>query len=177
MNSPRSLLAIALEGVPASSRELLGTALFLRVAFLAALLIAEMLGLSIWLDTNDLEGRGGIIQAIGTYGPYIVQAVVIWAASFLALGYFRIQPVLDRINQRLSEQPFAWTFLAAHIVMMAAFAFSSSILFSGASSGLASLSVTTWLTTGALGFAAALSFFLPPKSLREILTHTSSAWA
>lgn len=174
MSSPRSILAIALEGVPTSSRELLGTPLFQRVALLAILLITEMIGLSIWLDTNDLEGRGGIIQAIGTFGPYIVQAFVIWAASFLALGYFRIKPALDPINQRLSEQPFAWTFLTAHVVMMSAFASSSSILFSGTSGGLVP---TTWLTTGALGFATALFFFLPPRTLREILHHTGAAWA
>jgi len=174
MNSPWQLLAIARE-VPIS-RAISMTGLFTRLALLAALLILELIGASVWLDTQALDGRGGFIGAIGDFGPYVLQSLVIAATVFLAFGYFRARTFLASINSRLSDESYRWGFLAAHCGSMGAFAMLSVLLFGGARGVFGNLVASAWLAAGILGIATALFFFVPLKAVREVLRITGPAW-
>ena len=174
MNSPRQLLALALE-VPAS-QGILRTGLVTRLASLGALLILELLGLSLWLDTEALNGRGGFIGGIGDFGPYVVRSFVISVTVFLALGFFKARSTLRRISDPLTGEPLGWGFLAPHCGAMIAFAVLSALLFGGARGGFGNLVASTWLAAGALGIVTALFAFIPVRIVKELLRNTGSAW-
>ena len=71
-------------GIP---QGLFSTGLLSRLVCLAALFVLELIVISTWLDTNALDGRGGLIGAVGDFGPHILQSFVVWTTVLLALGF------------------------------------------------------------------------------------------
>ncbi len=147
-----------------------------RIAFLIALFAAELIVISIRLDTGALNGRAGFIGAIGTFGPAILQAVVVFAAVFLAFGFATAKAVLTRVSDELAGVPFQRAFLAAHACSMAVFAFLSPLVFGASRNGLENLAAIGWLSAGVLGIATGIFFFFPPKIVRGLLRDTGAAW-
>ena len=175
INGPsRASLAIPLGAFP--PLRLVFARLSSRLACIAVLFILELLVVSLWLDTKALDGRGGLIGAVGDYGPHLLQSLVVFTTVFLAFGYSNAKEALSTISDRLAGTPFVWSYLAAHGAGMIAFAFLSTVLFGGVQGLLGNLIASIWLGTGILGIVTALFFFVPPKTVRELLGNTGSAW-
>jgi exosortase E/protease (VPEID-CTERM system) len=144
------------------------------VCYLAALFILELLLISVRLDTQALDGRGGLIGAIGDWGPRLLQSVIAFVAVFVALGYAKAKETLS-FND-LSRPALDWSLLAAHISAMGAFAFLASLLFGGRHGVWDNWIALAWIASGVAGIVTATLFFLPPIYFREILPRTGRAW-
>ncbi len=155
----------------------LPTRLLHRIVWLTALFVIELTIVSVRLDTRALVGRGGFIEGIGNFGPRLLQSLIVFATTFLAFGYSKAKKVLPPVSERLSDAPMNWGYLAAHIAAMSGFWFLSATFFAGTAGRADTLIACAWIFTGTAGIATALFFFIPPRSLAEILRHTGSAWA
>src|SRR5258706_8141442 len=82
-----------------------------RVFSLIALFVLELIVLSIWIDTKVLDGKAGLIGAVGDFGPRILQSIVVLAGVLLVFGYSNARPVLWPISERLADTPPRWRFL------------------------------------------------------------------
>jgi exosortase E/protease (VPEID-CTERM system) len=155
--------------------------LLARFISLAILFVLELIVVSVWLDTSALDGKGGIAGAVGDFGPYVLQSLIVFTTLLLAFGYSKAKNRLLPISKRLADVPIAWHFLAAHGAAMAVFALLSSLLFARAPiagvplEGGTSL-VLAWLAAGLCGIAAGVFFFILPKILRELVDSVGSAW-
>jgi len=158
------------------SRGLLRPKLSSRLVCLAVLFVLELILISIRLDTQALEGRTGLLGAIGNLGPSILQSLVAFATVFLALGYANAKDRLSTICDRLVGVPLGWRFFAAHSGSMIVFLFLSAILFGGNQRFADNLIASAWLAMGILGIVTALCFFIPPKTVHELLRNVGSAW-
>jgi exosortase/archaeosortase family protein len=74
------------------------------------LFVLELIAISTWLDTNALDGKGGLMGAVGDWGPHILQSLVILTTVLLALGYSKAQDTLVPISNMLADTPPAWRF-------------------------------------------------------------------
>ena len=167
--SPAPLLET---GVP---RRLVSAGLIPRFLGLVTLFVLELIVISTWLDTSALDGKGGLVGAVGVWGPYILQALLVFATVLMAFGYSKVKETIPHIGDRLAGAPFAWPLLAAHCAAMSAFAFFSSPLFGGASVA-SPLLVLLWLAAGIGGIVAGVVFFIPSTTLRELSDSVGSAW-
>lgn len=165
--------------------------LLARLVSLVCLFVVELIVISTWLDTRALDGKAGLAGAVGDLGPYILQSLVVFATVLLAFGYSKARNSLVLVSERLADVRPAWSFLAAHCAAMSAFGFLSWLLF--AASPIAGTQVAgtqvagtqvaggnplvlAWLAAGLCGIATGVSFFIPPKALRELLNGAGSAW-
>ncbi len=146
-----------------------------RVACLVGLFVLELIVLSIWIDTSALDGKTGLIGAVGDFGPRILQAIVVLAAVLLVFGYSKAKPVLASISERLADTPPNWLFLAAHLAAMTAVVFLSRLLFGGTPRADTAIALA-WLASGLCGIAAGVFFFIPPKFFFELARSGGSAW-
>jgi len=156
-------------------RRLFATGIFSRLVCVTALFVFELIVITIWLDTSALQGKGGLIGAVGDFGPHILQSLVVFATVLVALSYSRATSTFLAINNRLAEVPPAWLLLATHCAAMSVFACLSWLLFGGTPLAR-NLLVFVWLAAGICGIAAGLAFFIPPKCLRELAGSAGSAW-
>lgn len=155
--------------------------LLARLIALAFLFVLELIVVSVWLDTNALDGKGGLTAAVGEFGPYIVQSLIVFTTILLAFGYSKAKDTLAPVSKRLEEVPIAWHLLAAHGAAMSAFALLSSLLFARASthgspSFAANPLVLAWLATGLCGIATGVFSLIPLKILRELAESAGSSW-
>jgi len=175
INSP-SRYALAIPNRVLASRGLLLTKLSSRFLCLAVLFALELIVISIRLDTQALEGKTGLLGAVGNFGPSILQSLVAFTTVFLTFGYANAKEELSTIRDRLVGVPLGWSFLAVHSGSMVVFAFLSTILFGGTPRLSDNLIASAWLATGILGIVTALFFFIPPKTVHELLRNVGSAW-
>lgn len=157
------------------SQRLFSRGLTSRVVGLAGLFALELIVLSTWLDTSALDGKGGLIGAVGDFGPHILRSLLVLTAVLLVFGYSNAKNGLLPISNRLADMPPVWRFLAVHCAAMSAFVFLSSLLFGGKHLAGALL-VLAWLATGICGIATGLFFFIPSKTFRELAGSAGAAW-
>src|SRR5579872_1122240 len=117
--------------------------------FLLFILFAlELIVISVQLDGNALTGAAALAGAIRDWGPYILRAIVGFAAIFATFLWLQHRPALDRISTELTEVPIRWTLLGAHLVTIAAFAALSARLYGGAAGDKGSWLAAGWLMAG-----------------------------
>src|SRR5579862_6815843 len=146
-----------------------------RVACLVGLFVLELIVLSIWIDTSALDGKKGLIGAVGDFGPRILQAIVVLAAVLLVFGYSKAKPVLRPISERLADTPPNWLFLGAHLAAMTGVVLLSTVLFGGTPRADTAIALA-WLASGLCGIATGVFFFIPPKFFFELARSGGSAW-
>jgi len=137
--------------------------------------VLELIVLSIWIDTKVLDGKAGLLGAVGDFGPRILQSIAVLAAVLLFFGYSKAKPILWPISERLSDIPPHWRFLSAHFAAMSAVVFLSTVLF-GASPRADTLITLVWLAAGICGIATGVFFFVPPRISFELARSCGSAW-
>ena len=169
-NGPRPILLPTV-----GSQKLSIRGLSARVACLVGLFILELIVLSIWIDTSALDGKTGLIGAVGDFGPRILQAIVVLAAVLLVFGYSKAKPMLAPISERLADTPPNWLFLAAHLAAMSTVVFLSMVLFGGAARADTAVALA-WLAAGICGIATGVFFFIPHKFFFELARCGGSAW-
>jgi exosortase E/protease (VPEID-CTERM system) len=150
--------------------------LLARLVCLAGLFILELIIISVWLDTKALDGKRGLVGAVGDFGPHVLQSLLVFTTVLLAFGYSKAKNALSPISDRVAGLPPVWSLLAAHCAAMSAFALVSWRLFGGAAGLAENFVAFAWLAAGICGIATALFFFIPPPTLRELIGSTGSAW-
>ena len=146
-----------------------------QVACLVGLFVLELIVLSIWIDTSVLNGKTGLIGAVGDFGPNILQSIVVMAAVLLAFGYSKAKHALLPISERLSNAPPQWPYLAVHFGAMGALVLLSTLLFGGSPRADTAIALA-WVAAGICGIATGVLFFIPPKTFVELARSVGSAW-
>ena len=137
----------------ASSRPGSGT----RLALLAAIFVAELLAISIWLDGEMLLGAGGLAAVLHDWGAFALRLTVASIVAFLVLG--------DSRPSRSSAHhvgPVSWPLLILHAAAMAVFAGLSWMIYGRHFSGFAAnLEVLGWAAAGIAAIALAACALIP----------------
>ena len=146
-----------------------------RVVCLIGIFVLELVVISTWLDTGVLYGRAGLAGAVADFGAHTLNSLVVFSTVLLAFGYSKVKHKLAPIGDQLANASPEWRFLAGHCAAMTVFAILSSLLFSG-KSFVGNALVLAWLATGICGIVAGVFFFIPPKTVRELMGGAGSAW-
>ncbi|MGZ8907908.1 MAG: exosortase E/protease, VPEID-CTERM system [Methylobacter sp.] len=126
--------------------------LLLRWGFLALLLVAELLGLSVRFDTAVLEAdTTGWAQLVGNTAPAFLRIALAFVAAFLLSLAPRLKAIALEAQQR--AQAHRWgRWLLSHLLAYGAFYWITLAVFSGAESG-GNLSGGLLAVWAGLGFA------------------------
>ena len=150
----------------------------LRIALLALLFAAELIAISVWLDTASLTRTKGLTGLVGDWGPPLLRSMVAVATVFVTFAYLQSKSALQQISAQLAGSPIAWRFLAGHFLAMAVFAGLSSVLFGSKIVGLKADSVAVlWLLAGTVAIVLAAFAFIPPSLWLQLVRTTGRAWA
>ncbi len=142
---------------------------------LALLFTAEIVAISLWLDTASLAHRTGLTHIVGEWGADILRSVIGFAVIFFTFTFLKAGSVLLRSQGPAAEIPFGWSFLAAHCGALAVFAAISSVLFAGAApTRWGDALAAAWLATGLTAIALAALAFLPASAWTQLLR--SNGW-
>ena len=149
-----------------------------RFAWIALLFTAELIAISVWLDTASLSRNYVLTRLIGDWGPWILRGLVAFASLFLALGYLRAVSVLRDLGTRSAPVPVRRILLGGHFCSMALFGFLSRILFGGSALGSWTDGVAlAWTASGLLAIVLAGLAFLPLETWSMLLRITGNTWA
>ena len=149
-----------------------------RIASLALLFAAELIAISVWLDTASLTRTNGLTGLVGDWGPPLLRSIVAVATVFLTFAYLQSKSALQEIFAQLAQFPIAWGFLAGHFLTMGVFGGLSSVLFGSKIVGLKADSVAVlWLLAGGVGIALAAFAFIPLRLWLQLVRTTGRAWA
>jgi exosortase E/protease (VPEID-CTERM system) len=149
-----------------------------RLGSLSALLLFELIAVSIWLDTQTLRGSQGLAALVGDYGPAAIRFAVAFALIVLIFGNTSSPEERGRLNAGLSTLGVDWAILVAHLGFALLFAYISAILFSTPLAPVFDNALALlWITTGLSAVVLAALAFLPVtlwttlfQRLRSVLT-------
>ncbi len=145
-----------------------------RFACLAALLLAEVTALTVWVDSDTLPRSGHLLPLLHDWGPAVVRGAIAFAAVFLTFAFLKCQAALDR----LALPPIQPRCLASHVGFALVFAWASKQLYAGHLPDLdPDLLVASWAFIGIVTVTLAALTFLAVKTWRDILEATGSLWA
>ena len=148
-----------------------------RLAILGALIVIELLLISVWLDAELLRGRGALANLVHDWGAWSVRLGVAIILGSLIFAESRAKDNLKRISAACAARPFEWTLLAAHAAAMILFVWLSSILFQHQTSSTFSNSlVLSWAIVGLVSFALAACALIPVTIWMDIFRSTGDAW-
>lgn len=144
-----------------------------RAAFLAALLLVELLAVTNWLDGADLAGRSDWPGQLGHLGAWVLRFLVGFTAAFAAFA--GVQGTWKQAQSKAGKS--RWTWLAAHLASGTAFFTASAALY-GNWPGVTqpNLLVAVWLLLGALALLSACLGVFPPRFWASLLSVPPSAW-
>jgi exosortase E/protease (VPEID-CTERM system) len=150
--------------------------LFTRLAGLAALWAIELLLLSVWLDTNWIAGRSGLVAIVADWGPQLVSALVAALAATSVLAYVGAGAMLVGVSRDLTGSRISTALLSAHVVLMAISVALARAVFLGSIAGLPDdLVAAVWLTTGIVAALLAGAAFIPLVRWLELFHATKTA--
>jgi exosortase E/protease (VPEID-CTERM system) len=148
-----------------------------RLALLVALFSLELLAVTLWLDGAVLIGRQGFSGFIGTWGAWILRAVVGFAVFFLTFSWLNYRPALLNAARDASASAVDWRLLAAHAVSVAAFGSLSAFLYGAPSSRLVSdLVALAWVVAGLAAIAFGGFAVIRPSLWLRIAGNTGYLW-
>ena len=148
-----------------------------RLALLGAAFSFELLIVTLWLDGALLAGRPGLSGFIGTWGAWILRAVVGFAVFFLTFSWLSYKTaVLSAVHDALKSR-FSWWFFAAHAVSISTFALFSASLYGLPSSRLNSdLLAAAWLLAGLSAIAFGGFAAIRPALWVRMARNTGYLW-
>ncbi|MGA3098506.1 MAG: archaeosortase/exosortase family protein, partial [Bryobacteraceae bacterium] len=152
--------------VPAGRLSAFPAPVLRRAGFLAALLTAELLGLSVWLDTGALGGRHGLLGAIHSWGAWTARFVLAFAVFVAVFGAQKARPAFRRIAGHLPLNPVSLGILAAHFGALLVFIAVSSRLFGGNEGDLLAW---IWLAAGVAAVVLAAFAVAPPALWLQVV--------
>jgi exosortase E/protease (VPEID-CTERM system) len=148
-----------------------------RLIALAALFVAEMLLLSVWLDNAALILQGGLVGLVGEGGAWAVRGVVGFVAVFVTFACLKDSAALAEISAEAEPASARPGFLAAHIFAMAAFGWLSWALYGNRLSAPPGFAVSLWLILGAAGFGFGVCWLIPVRIWLRLFRETGWLWA
>ena len=135
-----------------------------RLAIVAAILMAEALAFSTWLDNASLYGLARLPGFIARTGPWVLRVVIGFAGFFLTFSILQSREALRQWIANVSPGEPRWVWVAIHAGSLAAFVWLSSTLYGrheGANlQGIAALWLLAIRTTGNLWLYAAAAAIL-----------------
>ncbi len=155
--------------------------LIARIILLSILFIAELLVLSIALDSSSLAGSHGLAALIGGWGPWIVRGIVGVSALYATFLWLAHRAELIQISRQLEDVPLGWGWFVCHVVAMAAFVALSARLYgsplqapsgASASNGLSAV----WFLTGSVAIGFGACAMVPWKAWRKLLAAGGLLW-
>jgi len=148
-----------------------------RLTFLIALFVIELVGISIWLDTESLTHASGLTGLIGHWGATAVRGAVAFAIAFLAFGYLNSDTKLSRVSRNIRHVPIAWWLLVGHFCALIVFAALSHSLFNGGlAASKADLVAIAWVTIGVVGTCLGGLAFVPLRAEFDLIKSTGNVW-
>ncbi len=145
----------------------------LRLSCLCAILLAELLTISVWLDGSALAGRPGLLGQIGLWGAWILRFLVGFAAAFAAFagigGTLSIGPLTR-------PAPLRWTMVALHVASAAIFGILSAAIYSGRQLSTPDIAAVAWIAGGLIAPGSLALAFYPPSAWIAALRPTGFAW-
>jgi exosortase E/protease (VPEID-CTERM system) len=148
-----------------------------RLAILGAVLVVELLLISLWLDAEVLRGRGALAGLVHDWGAWSVRLGVAIVLGSLIFAESRARSDLKRISDGCAAFPIRWALLAAHAATMVLFLWLSSILFQAQGAAiLANTLVLFWALVGFLSLALAAVAIVPVAVWIDIFRSTGDAW-
>jgi exosortase E/protease (VPEID-CTERM system) len=149
-----------------------------RILFLALLFASELIILSIWLDSDSLAHRVGLIGMMHDWGAWILRGIVGFAAIFATFAYLKNKTALEAISVQIAHTPIRWSLLPAHCFAMGLFVGLSFLLYGGGGLGSwANLLAAGWLVAGISAIAFAAFAFLPWVAWVQLIRSTGRLWA
>jgi len=149
-----------------------------RILWLALLFAAELIVITISVDTASLKRSAGLTGMIRDWGPWVLRAVAGFGAIFVTFAYLKNRSALEQMSRRLGEAPVRWNLLAAHGLAMAVFAGLSFQLYGRSTAGpSADLLAAGWVAAGVWAIALAGLAFLPRTIWAHVLRVTGYLWA
>jgi exosortase E/protease (VPEID-CTERM system) len=149
-----------------------------RLAILGALIVVELLAISVWLDAEVLRGRGSLATLVHDWGSWSVRLGVAVVLGSLIFAESSAKNKLKEISAECAACPIGWPMLAAHAALMAVFVWLSSILFQqNVVVTFANSLVVIWALTGLASFALAACVLVPARLWIAMFRSTADAWA
>ena len=137
--------------------------LFERLGLLVALLVTELVALSIWLDTGTLRGSGSLTSLVANQGPVALQLLTTAAMFTLLFGGSKaVDTTVEHVSLQLVHHPIAAGRLVAHVGLMVLFvALSAAIFGPQRTPALATVLIAAWMLTAVAATILAATAFLP----------------
>jgi exosortase E/protease (VPEID-CTERM system) len=148
-----------------------------RILFLALLFTSELIILSVWLDSDSLAHRAGLIGIMHDWGAWILRFIIGFAAIFVTFAYLENKTRLEGISSQIAHTPIRWSLLPAHCFAMGVFVGLSFLLYGGGSSSWINLLAAGWFVAGASAIAFAAFAFLPWVGWVQLIRSTGLLWA
>jgi exosortase E/protease (VPEID-CTERM system) len=143
---------------------------------LGALVVIELLIVSIWLDSEVLRGRGLLAGIVHDWGAWTVRLSVAVMLGTLIFAESRGRSRFAEISSASAAYPPRIQWLAAHFAIMASFLWLSSTMFREGGAGLPDSLMLAWGAVGVAGFVLAAVALIPPAIWVQLLRVTGDAW-
>jgi len=144
---------------------------------LGALFSIELLAVTLWLDDAVLIGKPGLSGVIGTWGAWMLRAVVAFAVFFLTFAWLNYRPALQIAARDAAESGVNGRFLAAHAVSILGFGVLASLLYGGLPSRpISDLVALAWLMAGLSAIACGGFALIQPSFWLRIAGNTGYLW-
>jgi exosortase E/protease (VPEID-CTERM system) len=150
--------------------------LFVRIGVLAIVWVIELLALSVWIDTESIAGRRGLLAAIGDWGPQVLSALVATTAATGVLAYVGAGSLLAGVSRNCGGAPIARTLLAAHAAAFVAWVLLTRALFAGTLGISDDLGAAAWLVAGLATAVVAAVAVIPARRWVELFAATKTVW-
>ncbi len=145
----------------------------IRLAALAALFIAELVAISMWLDGASITAQTGALAGVRILGPWVLRGVVGFTAAFLAFAVMGYREALAGVVEKVAI-PFRWRLLVTHTGSLVVFlALARPLYEQRASSGAV---VALWVAIGLIAIGSAALAFFPPPFWAGLLRATGTVW-
>lgn len=152
--------------------------LLTRLVVLTAVLIAEMLILSVWFDNDALIARGGISAIVGHWAAWAVRGSVGFAVLFATFAWLKVRAEILSVSSAAERAAPSLAFAAVHALWIVAFANISRVLYSNHATSIpAGALLVLWLVAGLAALACAALAALPMRLWSQLLRATGSLCA
>ncbi len=152
--------------------------LFPRFLVLTAVLIAEMLILSVWFDNDALIARGGLCAIVGHWAAWAVRGSVGFAVLFATFAWLKVRAEILSLSSTAERAAPSLAFAGVHALWIAAFVDISRVLYSSHATWIpAGALLLLWLFAGLAALACAALAVLPMRLWSQLLRATGSLWA
>jgi exosortase E/protease (VPEID-CTERM system) len=131
----------------------------IRWTFLSALLLAEIIGLTIAFDAGTRSNDSSWAGIVAFWSPRLLRPAIVGALVFAVLIVWRLGPELGARHSRHAIA--AWT--TAHVAAATLFALITKEVFDANTDSTSSLTLAAWISTGALAFGFWSAAMVPPR--------------